>query len=355
MDLMTMDNPRQKEPDVLLPETVSRRKLPLNIKEADLPLFSHESEKIIPPTRLLELRDVWVSSDGILFKGGRMRPESFAFPLNRKDWKTRSVLKFFAGNYLLKSRKTFEREAVWIVDDWSAGYFHWLADALPRLFTIKHRLNHSTLLLPSQHKALEFVQPTLRPFDVRETVFIEPNEVFLCRKLVVPTQTAPSGHYREETIRAVGKLLSDFYGTAPGSAECADRVYISRSRARKRKVLNEDEVVTTLREFDYKIINAEDYSFEQQVKIASAARYLISNHGAGLTNMLFMRPGGSVLELRHNTDRINNCYFTLASALNHRYFYQTCAPENRDEDPHNANLFVDVAALRANLKLMLQP
>jgi capsular polysaccharide biosynthesis protein len=69
--------------------------------------------------------------------------------------------------------------------------------------------------------------------------------------------------------------------------------------------------------------------------------------------MLFMSPGTKVLELRHATDCINNCYFTLASALNLDYFYQSCEPENPAEEPHTANLRVDVAALRTNLELML--
>jgi hypothetical protein len=47
--------------------------------------------------------------------------------------------------------------------------------------------------------------------------------------------------------------------------------------------------------FDFQTIYAEDLSFEQQVKICSRARHLVSNHGAGLTNMLFMPQGASVL------------------------------------------------------------
>ena len=31
--------------------------------------------------------------------------------------------------------------------------------------------------------------------------------------------------------------------------------------------------------------------------------------------MLFMKDGGRVLELRHVSDYVNNCYFVLASAL----------------------------------------
>jgi hypothetical protein len=65
-----------------------------------------------------------------------------------------------------------------------------------------------------------------------------------------------------------------------------------------------------------------------------------------------MRDGGSVLELRHQTDNINNCFFTLASALDLNYFYQTCAPQNVKADPHEADLLIDPKELEGNLRLL---
>lgn len=341
------------EAPILRPETISRRKLPVNFNQDDLSLFSDELERVIPPTRLLKRYNVGVSAEGILFQRGKMLPESFAFPANRESWKRRSVLRFFLTNYLYRKRRRFERESVWVIDDWSAGYFHWLADVLPRLFTLRERLKDLVLILPHKYKELEFVQASLKPFIIGSVEYIHASEGLLCRKLIVPTQTAPSGHYNEELIREVGNLLAEFY--ASGRRESSgDRVYISRSLAPKRRVFEEEEVIEVLREFNFRIVRTEDHSFAEQVRIASQARYLVSNHGAGLTNILFMSPGTNVLELRHAGDRINNCYFTLASALNLNYFYQSCEPANRGEDPHTADLKVDARALRTNIELMLR-
>jgi capsular polysaccharide biosynthesis protein len=87
--------------------------------------------------------------------------------------------------------------------------------------------------------------------------------------------------------------------------------------------------------------------------MASRARFFVSNHGAGLTNMLFVRGGGRVLELRHRADNVNNCYFTMASALGLEYFYQTCPSDDPSGDPHTAHLRVDPGALADNIRLML--
>jgi len=337
---------------VLRPRRVARRSLPVNFRREDLPLFGHDLELEIPPAELLEMRGVRVSADGYLYKGLKILPESFAFPFLYERWKTRSVVKFFVTNYLLRRTRKVEGRAAWITDDWGGGFFHWIADSLTRLYTIKDEARELTLLLPNLHASHGFVLPSLAPFRLGDVRFVEPDETLLCERLVVPMHTAPSGHYDEEILRGVRGLLLDAYG-APFSASEGERLYISRGRALKRKIANEEEVVRVLSGFGFRVLQTETLTFEEQVETVSRARFLISNHGAGLTNMLFVRDGGRVLELRHQADRANNCYFTMASALGLEYFYQTCPSEDPTEDPHTAHLRVDTDALAANIRMML--
>jgi hypothetical protein len=70
--------------------------------------------------------------------------------------------------------------------------------------------------------------------------------------------------------------------------------------------------------------------------------------------MLFMKDGGRVLELRHVSDYVNNCYFVLASALKYDYFYQLCEPKPDRADPHTADLIVQPEELEKNLSLLLE-
>jgi hypothetical protein len=337
---------------VLRPRRVARRRLPVNLRQDDSSLFDHELERELPPAELLEMRGVRVSPDGFLYKGLKILPESFAFPFNYDRWKARSVVKFIVTNYLLRRRRNVEGRALWITDDWGGGYFHWLADSLTRLYTIREEARSMTLLLPHLHTSLGFVMPSLAPFGVRDVRFIAPDETLACERLVVPMHTAPSGHYDEEILGGVRRLLLEAYGSRDGKDE-GERLYISRGRALKRRIANEEEVVRVVRGFGFRVVYAEDHTFEEQVEMASRARFFVSNHGAGLTNMLFVREGGRVLELRHQTDRVNNCYFTMASALGLEYFYQTCPSDDPTQDPHYAHLRVDPDALADNIRLML--
>ena len=331
-------------------ETVATRNLPVNFNQDHLALFKHELERTIPQIRLLKFRDVRVSSDGLLFTGRTILPESFAFPHHLQQWKRRSILKFLLTNYFSRQLRRVDSEVLWITDYWSREYFHFIADALSRLFVVRDRLDDLILTLPSGYQDLDYVRSSLKAFAVKHVDFIKTDETLHCRNLLMPTHAAPSGHYNPRVIRGVRDVLLSAYGD---SNKHSERVYISRQSATKRRMVNEDEVVKVLQMFGFETVHAEELSFEQQVQTFSRARYIVSNHGAGLTNMLFMKQGGSVLELRHHLDHINNCYFTLSSALNLNYFYQMCEPSSADSNPHTADLKVDPKALEKNLNLLV--
>jgi hypothetical protein len=330
---------------------VSKRKLPANFRPEDAPLFEHELERVIPPTLLVELRGVSATSEGVLYKGARILPESYSSPVVLRQFLDRraSVVKFFAAN-LARRRRKIRARCAWVTDDWSYGYFHWLSDALPRLFTIRERLGELVLLLPQRYEGLEFVRSSLEIFSARRVEYVREGEVCFCERLLMPTHAAPSGNYNEGLMREMRRFILDSFAVGD---EPRGRIYLSRSRAPKRKVVNEDEVVSVLGEFGFRVEHFEDYAFERQVEIAAGASHFVSNHGAGLTNMLFMRPGGSVLELRRRGEQERNWFFNLANSSGLEYFYQSCAPADAVEDPHTANVLVDPRALGENLSLML--
>jgi len=336
----------------LCPASVSRRKLPCNFDQAHLKLFEHEFERPIPESRLLRFENVHVSSEGLLFKGFKMLPESFAYPFELSEWKRRSILKFLVTNHFFRKRRKIETEVLWITDYWSTGYFHWITDVLTRLFVVRDRLDQATLLLPWEFEKRDFVKSSLEVFGVKHVDFVREDEVVECRSLLLPTHTAPSGHFRDEVILGVRTKLLAAYGDSNYKG-AGERIYISRRGAGRRRVVNEDELCRILTNHGFQTVCTEELSFAEQVKLLSRARYVVSNHGAGLTNMLFMRDDAKVLELRHVSDYINNCYFILASALKLDYYYQLCEAAADHADAHTADLVVAPQELEKNLNLLL--
>ena len=78
-------------------------------------------------------------------------------------------------------------------------------------------------------------------------------------------------------------------------------VYISRGRATKRKILNENVLNPILEKYKFKIVFAEDLSYKDQVNLFLNAKTIISAHGSGLTNIIFSQ-NATVIELHQKTE-----------------------------------------------------
>jgi capsular polysaccharide biosynthesis protein len=123
------------------------------------------------------------------------------------------------------------------------------------------------------------------------------------------------------------------------------KVYISRARAARRRVSNEAELRQHLEAQGFETIYLEGMPFAEQVRLLSETATLIANHGAGLTNLMFMQPGTRVTEIRLQGDTHNNCYFSLARAVGVEYHYVLANPVNRGEGAHTADVRVPLGQL----------
>ncbi|MGZ3930292.1 MAG: glycosyltransferase family 61 protein [Bacteroidia bacterium] len=315
---------------------ISKRKPPVNLSEKDRPLFAHEFEKQIGESHVVTLKSAFVLGDS-LFTFQPLRFYSSCTHINyvRKKDRLKALM------LLLKPKQRLER-AVWIIDNGVAGYFHWLTDALPRLVAANEP--DGVVLLPSAYKKMGYMKQSLDLIGA-EACFYDETKPLRVAQLVLPNHTAPSGNYNKTYITELRKRFIGAADRAPHRL-----VYISRQKAPKRHVLNENAVQGVIKQFGFEVHCFEDYDLATQVRLMSETRCLAGLHGAGLTNMLFMRAGTQLLELRNAGDAHNNCYFSMASDLNIEYYY--LLNNGTSADTHTSDIEVDVNELAAVLKLM---
>jgi capsular polysaccharide biosynthesis protein len=336
--------------EILYPTHEVQRTPPVNLHPGDMHLFAHEMQKTIPDAKLLTLKNVYATPDGTLFHNRRILPESFAVMEHFSKWRlAKRWSKYFVRTHLLQQSKTLENDAIWITNDWSTVHFHWMLDTLPRLWVLGNRMRGATLLFPGALEQNEdYIRASLQPFGYLDIRFV--HQTTHCKKMLLPLPIAPTGNYNEKVVKELQALYRSHY---PAATDVSDKIYVSRKKANKRRVVNEAEVSSFLEKYGFQTFCLEDYPFARQMQIVANARYLVSNHGAGLTNILLMATGGKTLELRQEGDASDNCYFALASALGLAYYYQICDSEYLGEDAHTANLVVNVEMLKNNVESML--
>ncbi len=330
-------------PPVLNDAVVSRRKLPRDLRPEDDRLFRHEYEAVIPASLLLRLNDVTILPYGWFFDGWRIDPEGCVnrtMPPPRVHAK--ALADRLAGFFQPHQRR---EEGLWVTDHRSRAYYHWMTEALPRLHVAARHGVEGRLLLPAHFARLRFVAETLAAYGV-DPVYLPAQKVTVVSRLNVATSTAPSGTFSDALIREVGARLRDHFASG---ARPSRRIYISRRLASRRRIRNEDDLLPILARFGFETIEMERLSIAEQVAVSAEAAILVSNHGAGLTNMMFMAPGGRVLEMRKQGDNHNNSFFCEASAMDLAYFYMLAAPVNSRQSAHLADVVVDPRAFEAAL------
>ncbi len=322
---------------VIYPEQICHRKLPVNFREEDLQLFKGDLKHINKEKSMLIIKDIDYLKDVLFQKNSFTFFDKYCFTHKKSYFKLLSrLIYYFHKNEVID-------DAIWVVDNWSKEYFHWFTDVLPRILISEEYHKTHIIVLPYFYKKYSYITDSLGLLDIEYTFFEARNVHF--KNLVLTPHTAITGNY---DVNIINQLRDKFIDS---SQKPSRYIYISRQKANRRKVSNEAEVSALLTKYGFEIHFFEDYSLEQQIEIMQMTKVLISIHGAGLTNMLFMPKGTTILELRNETESQLNCFFALASELDHHYYYIT--NKGSSTVTHTADIAVDINKLETELQEIL--
>lgn len=246
-------------------------------------------------------------------------------------------------------RKTFRPRSITrrsgvfssIQHPWHYNNWHWTADSLPQIRSLAiHMEGRPLTLLMSKdlgkvHRdSLDAILP--ENFTVE---YVDPQEWFELETFVVPSHVSsvanayfPPEYYefiRSNTFRKLG---------TPKYYQPAGRYYISRGRAKHRRVLNETALMNLLEPFGFKMIFVEDYTFAGQVELFRNAEAIISPHGAALGGIIYS--DHAKVCVLYPEARPAGYFYTLARGAGLQHF---CTNDNRAEDD---DFEVDLTDLR---------
>jgi len=217
--------------------------------------------------------------------------------------------------------------------------YHWFLDCLPRLCS----------LLDLVQEPIQIIVPRKMPAFQRETLLlllkdhrnfslvpISKHEKWHLSRFIFPSFVSNhnSGYLPAAFLQKIREKVWAGYEVQDIAEK--KRFYISRRKASKRRLLNEEALVQLLKPRGFQVIFAEELSYQQQVQLFYNAEYIISPHGAGLTNILFSKKC-KVWEL-HPADIVKSHYFLLCKALDFDYFYSigTISDANLDFEINEA-------------------
>jgi|GEM_PF-1812984 len=340
---------------MILPEWEFHKSKPLGYRLEDEALLETERVEVLPALDVLEIKDVTVLEDGAVFRGMHLIRASLRVPEMRAAYGPRRRVSI--GLYPAISVPT-GKPVLNLSDHWSHEYYHWFFDALPRLMLAWRKGLEPHLLLSVRHQR-PFILNSLERLGValEDITFMPYHSRASLDSLWLPPFPGPPDFHRPELLRDIRQRLG-LRHEHPGR-----RIYLSRAKARFRKVVNEEALMRALGALGFETLFAEDLTAQEQIAAFSDCEALISNHGAGLSNLLFMPQGATVIELRKDRyglqedgsrepARYYNIYYHASQQLGMRYGMLACPSPDPDESCRTADIEVGMGALASLLGWM---
>jgi capsular polysaccharide biosynthesis protein len=237
------------------------------------------------------------------------------------------------------------------------NYYHWICESIFRLWMVRRHLDNLVLVLPEYYKNADFIMGSLEPFNIKNVFYIPNGKSLMVKNLYLPQIKPICDSYNGGHLKQVSNFYRNYVWLKKEiKVDQSKKLYVSRLLANRRKVINEDEILTIVRKYEFTIFYPENHTFLEQVAIFSRVQYLVGTHGSGLTNLLFMRKGTSLLELHKNRtnelDHPSPLFWYMAEALGINYYHQLCETHG-PEDYFEGDYIIDAATFEKNLVKML--
>ena len=214
--------------------------------------------------------------------------------------------KFFDNFKINKnSLKTFNQLFI-LGSNAGNNYFSNLLQFLPRIFFNKKTNLKLAIHRNSSNKYRNFIGSILKSLNIEFTfVFLDDDFYHFI------DSDFPQFLNMNDSIKILKKFINP-----KTNNEISKKIYVTREDSNYRKIINEGDVISLLREKGYKVINPQLYEIEEQIEIFSNAEKIIAPHGSNLANIIFCKPGTEIFEItpsfRDNEKILEDRYLNLS-------------------------------------------
>jgi hypothetical protein len=277
---------------------------------------------------------------------GRLIPEA-TFEIGQ--WK-RHDFSILRRPKLFPEFKEYKHSVATLTSPWQSNYFHWLFDILPRFHLIEQAgLKADKFFVEYEHS---FQKETLGLLGYNDEQIINANKIefISAASLIVPSLPGVPGIM---PAWACQFLRQKFIPAGSGTHPLPSLLYISRGDASRRKISNEQDLISLLEPYGFVTVKLEGLSFLDQVRLFGHARVVVAGHGAGLANLVFCRKATKVVELFSPTG-VNACYFDLSQQIGLDYNYLMGEDQVSSEGPSSPNQKCDIRVNLNELKAVLE-
>ena len=195
-------------------------------------------------------------------------------------------------------RRLVERYPI-VIAPWShywGGYYDFLLFVAAKLARIKRVLPHD--LFAQAAVSYPLFQTSFET-ELLSLIGISPDRVFDSRKHAMHFDRCLLANNSSWFYPAAADVLAlksiVELQLKPADSSANKRLYISRTG--RRKVINEDALITMLLQYGFEVVEDKPRSIIEQIELYRSASFIIGPHGASFANLLWCRAGTQLIEL----------------------------------------------------------
>jgi hypothetical protein len=313
--------------DIGYKTTKLKLSLPLNSTEETQKYYIDMLEGDARACHIEVLTSYYANWELLLYKDGKINPLSFASAPVMMNYYSQWIPKLkFKLKHLYRKKIKIDKPVLWCIDNYSTGgYYHWIAEILPRIWMAKEHLDSCLFAVPDYFlEKWPFVMDYFNLLGIKNLLILKNNESYFIDTIIMPTRAGETFFRQTEPLEK-GVLWLKEESLKISDKKLGKRLYISRDKANYRKVLNEKEILPILEKFNFERVFLEDYSLADQISICSNAEVIIGIHGAGLTNLLFLNNHTKLIDIRpKKVYNMYNIFFTLSYHSTCSYYFVLC-------------------------------
>ncbi len=236
----------------------------------------------------------------------------------------------------------FNDPAVYMLDKNASNYYHWMCEVLPRLWACAAVPELSRLpMVVNDQNLSTFQRQTLGTMLGSAQLVAFPWRAARFKRLYL-SSFLTSG----ECAPRLRGWISQFRqraGAAPADAR-PRRLYVSRSDAVRRRVLNEDDTWAALSRLGFERVTPGTLSVAAQLDLFANAEAVVLPNGAAAANLPATPPGALVVEFQPVV-LLNPGVWPVARAMGHRYALVTTADSRGKVPDYEIDMTIDTAKL----------
>jgi len=259
----------------------------------------------VPELRVKEYKNVFVSHEGLCLQNFRLVPYSSFNICTRYDksfgWQ---YYKLVLEQYLVSTFGKSLKKIVLPPDTTYAvihtkwfNYSFWITSSLYRLIMLYKSGKDFTLLYPEEWDDIPYVTESLKAFPNLKKYKIPSGVHVHVPHLLMPEVRPFTACFDGTELQTVRNYMIAHIPNELLNKIYPEKIYITRKKAKYRKVENEQEVIDFLTPKGFSVIDFDDLSFWEQVALMKGVKEFVSIHGAGFSNIIFMQTGGKITEL----------------------------------------------------------